>query len=332
VIANLDACCDDTTFLLANRGNEESLVRAGVLYRRQPNVETSQVDLGVALAKANDGIGVQRWLVAVRESSALRTIVGCEAGYLERRRAGGAPFFPLIEGRYPATSEAAVGHRVARRPSSSSIEIDGRSYTVVGRLAETHSPADLACFVVDPIGEMPSHSCLAVVESDQPQRTNEILASQTNLAFIQPKRWIVGMRARYLDPPFHVLVVVTWIAMLILATAWSVTFSYGVSARQRELAVLRIVGATRSDIARLVVAVCLILLAGGLVVGWGVSRWALLWTAAWLEREHGLPLDPWRATLEEVAVACAVLTIGLLSSLRAAMKAYRMEASSNLRR
>lgn len=102
------------------------------------------------------------------------------------------------------------------------------------------------------------------------------------------------------------------------------------SARRRELAILRAMGAGPRDVFVLLLAESLVLSAAGCVLGvvmlWGLSA-AL---APWLATAHGLQLVPRLIDLRELALLAGVIGAAALAALVPAWRAYRYSLADGM--
>lgn len=120
----------------------------------------------------------------------------------------------------------------------------------------------------------------------------------------------------------YLLTAIPMVAMVVAALGVGNLMMANVTSRTRQLAILRAVGATRSQIARLVIGEALVLGAIGSVLGVFLGRRAAHGVNALTERIWMLPLKfhmPWSIVLAAIALTIGVcLVAGFLPARRAA--------------
>jgi putative ABC transport system permease protein len=120
--------------------------------------------------------------------------------------------------------------------------------------------------------------------------------------------------------------------LVAIVAAASVTASIynSMNERRRQIAILRALGARRRTVASWIVLEAVAIAALGCAAGFAVYGAILLSTAAVLQAQTGVVLDPW--ALHPVMGWAPLSLIGLsaLAGLVPAVKAYRTDVAENL--
>jgi putative ABC transport system permease protein len=147
---------------------------------------------------------------------------------------------------------------------------------------------------------------------------------------VNPAETMRSFFQTFLGPSSQVLLLISMLVSVLAAVSILVSIYNSVSARNKEIAILRALGATRNKV------LLLICLEAGLigVVG-GLFGWAgghLIGAAAsqQLERQFGQGFKWWSVDSGEVAYLVAVVVIAVLAGLVPALKAYRTPVATNL--
>ena len=127
-----------------------------------------------------------------------------------------------------------------------------------------------------------------------------------------------------------VLLTISALVTVVAAVGILVSIYNSVAARQREIAILRALGATR---ARVLTLICteagLIGLVGG-VIGWILGHALGLVGSYYMERTLGQGFNALAVGGEEIAYLAGVVVLAVLAGLVPALKAYRTPVATNL--
>jgi len=104
----------------------------------------------------------------------------------------------------------------------------------------------------------------------------------------------------------------------------------GLNERERELAILRSVGAGPRQILTLLTLEGLGLILAGILLGLTLLTLLSLGLSPWLTRNYGLTTHPFTLTAQELELLAWIIGIGALASLLPGWKAYRMTLSIGL--
>jgi putative ABC transport system permease protein len=134
----------------------------------------------------------------------------------------------------------------------------------------------------------------------------------------------------FLDSSAKVLLLIACLVTVVAAASIMTTIYNAISARRREIAILRALGATR---VRVVAMICLEAGALGLlggVLGFFVGHAGSAAGSAYLRQTIGEGIN-WRSVgVEELIYLIAVVAIAILAGLVPALKAYRTPVAANL--
>jgi putative ABC transport system permease protein len=147
---------------------------------------------------------------------------------------------------------------------------------------------------------------------------------------VKPAVVMAGFFDQFLSGAMELLTLVAALVMVVAAVSILVSIYNSVSARMREIAIMRALGATR---ARIVAAVCLeasfIALLGGAI---GIVAGHLLAAAGsvYLRNLLGTGLPWWHVQPVELLYLLVSAVLGLLAGLAPALRAYRTPVAENL--
>jgi len=128
----------------------------------------------------------------------------------------------------------------------------------------------------------------------------------------------------------QILLIISALVTVVAAASIMTSIYNSVTARRREIAILRALGATRNSILSLIcVEAALIGLVGG-VVGVVIGHLLSAGGSVYLERTMGEGIHWLRFSREELAYLIAVVVIAFLAGLVPALKAYTTPVADNL--
>ena len=134
----------------------------------------------------------------------------------------------------------------------------------------------------------------------------------------------------FLKPTKMMLQLICWLVILVAAVGILVSIYNSVSARTREIAILRALGATRGHILGIICAEAGLVALLGAVLGIIVGH-LITWAGSGIMYEKfGENLNWWRPDLIEPLYLAGVVVLGLLAGLVPALKAYRTPVATNL--
>lgn len=103
-------------------------------------------------------------------------------------------------------------------------------------------------------------------------------------------------------------------------------------AREGDLALLRVMGATRASVFGTILLEGLLTAAAGALLGLAAAHLALAVARALFDPLAEIGLDPWRVHPGELAIVAGVLTIGLVAALVPALRVFRVDLARTLAR
>jgi putative ABC transport system permease protein len=257
----------------------------------------------------------------------------------------------------PARREAVVGSFVARKlglklgdtfhPYHGLIyneqEQHAETYVVVGILKPSNTPADRVIWIpLEGIQKMTGHdpklsedvSAVLLKLRGGPmaaiQLGNYYNKLGTTLTFAWPIAMIIGQLFDKISWFDQVLVMVAYLVALVATMSILASIYNSMNERRREIAILRALGAHR----RLVFASILLEAAAistlGMIIGFGFYGLMMSLAAHVIRAQTGIVLDPflWNPILFWAPVG--LISLGALSGIVPALKAYRTDVAANL--
>lgn len=238
--------------------------------------------------------------------------------------------------------------------SAEGAQHDSFPYTIVGVMAPSGTPADLGIYVplqsywhIHGISDAAAETATFSDQSDAPPaglgvtavlvRARNISAAYQLYQQLNAGRDVQAalpgaVLTQFLDllgQGQRVLSLVAYVALIMAGLSVALTLYGAVLSRQREIAILRALGASRATILGVALLEALILgclgLLGGAVLGYGVG--AVI--AAELRRQSAISVSlGFEPAL--IPTALLLLGVGLISGLAPALRAYRVEPATTL--
>ena len=115
------------------------------------------------------------------------------------------------------------------------------------------------------------------------------------------------------------------ITIVIAIISIFISLVQSVRERQRDIAVMRILGATRRKVMLVIVAESLLITLGGLILGLAGGYTIAYYAGQFLQQAAGLFFNPWQLWPGQGMLILAVLSLGLLAGLIPALTVYRRE-------
>jgi putative ABC transport system permease protein len=268
--------------------------------------------------------------------------------------------------RFEKPFEAVIGWSVARKtdlmagaqftaahgfidlPQDLVQEHQGRSYTVVSVLERTDTPADRAIFTSLETAwllheehgdrghdERPEASAQVTALLIQGRgyadvsRLAAALGQRSDVQTIFPARVMTRLLS-YLRVGEGVLLGVAWLSTGLSFLAVTISMLAATMERRRQIATLRVVGATRAALAKVLAAEAGIIAGLGAIAGIALGRVAAAVIAARIERSGGLHLELAAFELADLAIATGAVLLGALTGALSAAIACREDIAPNL--
>lgn len=121
-----------------------------------------------------------------------------------------------------------------------------------------------------------------------------------------------------------------WLLVLTGGLSIFVALLQAASAREGELALLRVMGATRMQVFGTILTEGLLTAAAGCVIGLLGGHLAMAAAVSSFDRLREIGLDPWQPHIGEVAIVAAVLAIGVIAALIPASRVFRKDLAETL--
>ncbi len=134
----------------------------------------------------------------------------------------------------------------------------------------------------------------------------------------------------FLKGPTQLLLLVTALVTVVAAVSILVSIYNSVSARRREIAILRSLGATRNKVLALVTLEATIVGVVGAGIGFVLGHALAAGGSEMLRRQLGEGIDWWAVGPLELAYLAGVITLAFLAGLVPALKAYGTPVAQNL--
>lgn len=136
--------------------------------------------------------------------------------------------------------------------------------------------------------------------------------------------------ARFLEGPTQLLLMVTILVTIVAAISILVSIYNSVSARRREIAILRSLGATRRRVLALICLEAGFIGLAGALLGWLGGHGLAAVASEVLVRRLGEGISWWTVGGWEIMYLAAVVVLAVLAGLVPALKAYKTPVAQNL--
>ena len=147
---------------------------------------------------------------------------------------------------------------------------------------------------------------------------------------INPAEEMTNFFRVFLEPSSNVLLLISMLVTIVATVAILVSIYNSVSARLREIAILRALGATRQRILAIICLEAGLIGFIGALVGLAAGHLLAAAGSVYTERVVGEPINWTRVSVYEWEFLLAVTIVAVLAGLVPAMKAYRTPVATNL--
>ncbi len=215
-------------------------------------------------------------------------------------------------------------------------------YTVVGVLEPSNTPADRVLWIpLAGLQNMSGHDpgtatdiSAVLVKLRTPiagQSLDMLYNRQGNrLTFA----WPIAKQMADLFDKFgwfdSVLTLVAWLVALVATGAVLASIYNSMSARRRDLAILRALGARRRTIFAAIVLEAAVISAGGMLAAYAVYLAIVLVASTVIQAQTGVVLDPFQPDGVLIWAPLVMITLGALAGIVPGLKAYRAEVAAGL--
>ena len=215
-------------------------------------------------------------------------------------------------------------------------------YTVVGVLEPTNSPVDRVIWIpLEGLQTMSGHNPLAKTEisavliqlraSTAGLMMNNVLnQSGGKLTFAYPIGTIVAELFNKIGWVDRVLTLVAWLVAAVAAGSVLVSSYNSMSARQRDIAILRALGARRRTVFGAVLGEAAVIGALGAAAGFAVFAILAAVVASIVRAQTGVVLEPWQWHPVLAWGPAALAGLCALGGLVPALKAYRVPVAETI--
>jgi len=215
-------------------------------------------------------------------------------------------------------------------------------YTVVGVLEPTNTPADRVIWIpLEGVQTMSGHNPLAATEISAVliqlrsptgglMLSNQLNASGGKLTFAYPVGAVVAELFNKFGWLDRVLTLIAWLVAAVASASVLASIYNSMSARQRDIAILRALGARRRTVFGAIVGEAAVI--GGLGAATGFAVFALLGTtvAAIVQGQTGVVLEPLKWNPVFWWGPATFVGLCLLGGLVPAAKAYRVPVAETI--
>ncbi len=229
-------------------------------------------------------------------------------------------------------------HGLAFDPAAQHNEV----YTVVGVLEPTNTPVDRVIWIpLEGVQTMKGHNPLAATELSAVllqlraptaglmlDRTLNQQGSRLTLAY--PIGTIVAELFNKIAWVDQVLTLIAWLVAVLASASVLVSIYNSMSARQRDIAILRALGARRRTVCGAVVGEAAAIGALGSLLGLGVYAVLAGAVAAIIQGQTGVVLEPFRWNAVLAWGPCLYIGLCVFGGLLPAWKAYRVPVAETL--
>jgi len=349
----------DWDLVVGAKGSQLQLVLNGIYYLEAPNgyittdiqqrlQQDKRIDTIVPLTMGDTYYGVP--------------IVGTTPAFLTARQAPfaqGHPFskpFEAVIGAEAASrfhalklGEKFAGSHGWTRTGSDDVHNDF-PYTVVGVLAPTGTSLDRAIYTdfhstwilhmadtdeKPALGEPPpDHRLTALlvrmVQPIERMQLQRVINTSWQAMAAAPVDEIGGLTKTFIRPVRSILMLVVFMVVLVSALSILISLYLTIHARRRDLAILRSLGATQTDVFRLITLEASTLSGLGVISGWLLGHLLLAAGSPYCLLHYGVSLNAWQIAPLELIIAGCVWVLGICAGLLPAIIAYRLPVAETL--
>ncbi len=244
--------------------------------------------------------------------------------------------------------EVVIGHRVQGRVGEQ-LKFFGKKYDVVGKLEQTGMGFDTSVFVTSETSKTLAKDCAIrlgkPLKGDKSQYSTIMVKLKPGYASEEVAREITKKYAKdglfglyskkFVNKISSNLIVVSRYITVILVIIWvlailviALMFALTLNERKKEMAILRVLGATRGILVKITLAEVLIISLYGTVIGTALASIAIFISTPLIAENVNLPfLLPGVGTIILYGVSCFIISIltAVLSSLYSALKASKTD-------
>jgi putative ABC transport system permease protein len=215
-------------------------------------------------------------------------------------------------------------------------------YTVVGILEPTNTPVDRVIWIpLEGLQTMSGHNPLAkteisavLIQLNAPtaglMASNLINQSGGKLTFAYPIGTIVAELFNKISWVDKVLTLLAWLVAVVASASVLVSIYNSMSARQRDIAILRALGARRRTVFGAIVGEAAVIGVIGAAVGFAVFALLASFVAAMIQGQTGVVLEPLKWNPVFWWGPATFIGLGVLGGVVPAVKAYRVPVAETI--
>ncbi len=152
--------------------------------------------------------------------------------------------------------------------------------------------------------------------------SDEIREDTDGIAAI-PINEIMRFQQGIIGPVQQILLAVAGVVVIVACLTVLITLHQAAERRRRDIAILRSLGAYRSEVATLVFSEGLLLTGAGILLGLLIGHGGLALAVGPFREATGLVLDPWRIPDTELIALLAMAVSGAIASIFPSISSYR---------
>jgi len=224
-------------------------------------------------------------------------------------------------------------------------------YTVVGILTPTGGSMDRAVYTdyhsVWKVHEHPDADEAAeaakgphgkavtalLVHLDSPgeryQFVQELNATLPAMAVI-PVNEISKLERTFIAPLQGVLLLVAYLVVLVSSISILISLYLTIHQRRKDIAIIRSLGATRTDVFRLITCEAAMLSGIGVIIGWLFGHGLIAVLGGLISERYGVIVNAWQVHPTETVIVITVWALGILAGMLPAIMAYRLSVADTL--
>lgn len=141
---------------------------------------------------------------------------------------------------------------------------------------------------------------------------------------------ITGLLTVIVGPLLTALLIITVLTCVVAAVGILVSIYNSMNDRQRDIAVMRALGARRDTVLTIILLESLLIAVGGAIVGWVIAHVAIYAAGGFIEERTGVQVGLLTVSQAELMVIPLVLVLAAIAGLLPALVGYRTDVSKNL--
>lgn len=145
-----------------------------------------------------------------------------------------------------------------------------------------------------------------------------------------PADEIQKISSAFIAPMQKILLLVAYLVVLVSTLSILISLYLTIHQRKRDVAIMRSLGATQTDVFLLITLEAAALAGIGVLAGWLLGHGLLALSASTIAAQFGIIIAAWQVQPVEILIACSVWILGILAGLLPAAMAYRISVADTL--